>query len=128
MAFRWLVECNYLLEDSDSWYRFSSPPEVLDDVFAFELKRPRSKWREALRQAKTYRKVFADKSYVVMDSDSRRTVERNTERFGDAGVGLAFADYDGIDIVVEPRIKDHPDHQTSGQNSRKEPFWTILMK
>lgn len=109
MAFQWLVESNYLLEDSDSWYRFSRPPEVLDEAFAFELKRPKKKWEDALRQAISYRESFANKSYVVMDASSKSTVIKKSAQFENEGVGLAFADYDGMEIVVEPRTRHHPD-------------------
>lgn len=99
-AVEWLIENNYLLEDSDGWYRFQRPRPVLDSVAVFELKI--HKWEDGLRQAKGYRNSIGEVGYVVLDADRTRGATNNLDEFKRENIGLMAMDRDSIEVIYEP--------------------------
>jgi len=74
-------------------------------IIALEAKLAR--WRDALKQARAYRR-FADQSYVVLPERAMAAALEAKEEFRCAGVGLLAATRGRLVIAIPPeRARDH---------------------
>lgn len=123
-AVEWLIENNYLLQDSGGWYRIHRPQHVLNRIDVFELKI--YKWEDALRQAKRYRQSIGETGYVVLDADRTRGAKDNLEEFKQSNIGLMAMDRESIEVIHNPRPKpqtrDVGEYRTSLSESAFKAF------
>lgn len=81
-----------------TWFCRFAPCLTGFELIAFELKLER--WREALAQAEAYR-MFADRSYVVLDAGRVSPTAVMLDAFAAAGVGLVLQSSHALHVAVE---------------------------
>lgn len=95
-----LIRKGYVEFDGRQLEAVAFPEEIIDFVYAFELKR--FDHETALKQATRNLSRFADRSYVMMDGEHIRGVKNRREQFVEAGVGALALFEDDVKILVHP--------------------------
>ncbi|MDF9747874.1 hypothetical protein [Natrinema salsiterrestre] len=117
-AVDWLIEQNYLLEDSDGWLHFHLPNNILETVETFELKI--SDWKSGIMQAKKYRASLGDFSHVVMDAKCVHRAEDNLDEFKSDNIGLLALSRDSLEVIYDPRHQPNQYHNEGARNDLSE--------
>lgn len=125
-AFEWLVDNNYLLEDSDGWYHFNYPNTVISGVTVYELKM--HKWQDGLDQATTYKKMIGTEAYVVIDANRIGPAITNLDEFKQKNVGLMALTRNSLEKLYEPTPEPGRTPRSSDELLRlsERTFWKFI--
>lgn len=123
-----LIKSGALIVNAQGKLQLAEPmKEIRAQVTAVEIKI--AKWKQALNQAKTYRR-FADRVFVAIDPAYLSRALKSSELFAESGIGLCSVHPDGLQWAIKPRINSpsHPEREyimASAASEGRQALWAM---